>query len=170
MPIVGRLRRLHLPGVRVTGVVVDTPTELVVGVVSVKKLSECPHCGCSCQKVHDRRQRGACIHVCVRWVFDYCGWCESWPERRCFYVFKIEFLGSGFSLAGLGGLGCWWWVLEESVEVAGDVSFEAAAGFSGGFSLAGSFGDVGLGFGAFPGAGNSDGVDGAVELAVAVAA
>ena len=39
--------RLHLPGVRVTGVVVDTPTELVVGVVSVKKLSKCPHCGCS---------------------------------------------------------------------------------------------------------------------------
>ena len=49
--------RLHLPGVRVTGVVVDTPTELVVGVVSVKKLSKCPHCGCSCRGVHDRRQR-----------------------------------------------------------------------------------------------------------------
>jgi hypothetical protein len=31
--------RLHLRGVRVTGVVVDTLTELVVGVVSVKKLS-----------------------------------------------------------------------------------------------------------------------------------
>ena len=42
MPIVGRLRRLHLPGVRVTGVVVDTPTELVVGVVSVKKLVQVP--------------------------------------------------------------------------------------------------------------------------------
>ena len=25
---------------------------------------------------------GACIHVCVRWVFYCCGWCESWPERR----------------------------------------------------------------------------------------
>ena len=49
--------RLHLPGVRVTGVVVDTPTELVVGVISVKKLSKCPHCGCSCRRVHDRRQR-----------------------------------------------------------------------------------------------------------------
>ena len=49
--------RLHLPGVRVTGVVVDTPTELVVGVVSVKKLSKCPQCGCSCRRVHDRRQR-----------------------------------------------------------------------------------------------------------------
>ena len=40
-----------------TGVVVDTPTELVVGVISVKKLSKCPHCGCSCRRVHDRRQR-----------------------------------------------------------------------------------------------------------------
>ena len=34
--------RLHLRGVRVTGVVVDTPAELVVGVVSVRKLSSCP--------------------------------------------------------------------------------------------------------------------------------
>ena len=24
----------------------------------------------------------ACIHVCVRWVFYCCGWCESRPERR----------------------------------------------------------------------------------------
>ena len=31
--------RLHLRGVRVTEVVVDTPSELVVGVVSVRKLS-----------------------------------------------------------------------------------------------------------------------------------
>ena len=54
--------------------------------------------------------------------------------------------------------------------MAGDVPFEAAAGFSGGFSLADAFGDVGPGFGAVPGAGDSDGVDGAVELAVAVAA
>ena len=50
-------------------------------------------------------------------------------------VCQIEFLGWGFSLAGLGGLGCWWWVLEESVEVAGDVPFEAAAGFAGWFFL-----------------------------------
>ena len=48
--------RLHLPGVRVTGVVVNTPTE-VVGVSSVKKLSKCPQCGCSCRRVHDRRRR-----------------------------------------------------------------------------------------------------------------
>ena len=34
--------RLHLRGVGVTGVVVDTPAELVVEVVSVRKLSSCP--------------------------------------------------------------------------------------------------------------------------------
>ena len=49
--------RLHLRGVRVTGVVVDTPAELVVGVVSVRKLSSCPFCGRSCRRVHDRRRR-----------------------------------------------------------------------------------------------------------------
>ena len=49
--------RLHLRGVRVTDVVVDTLTELVVGVVSVKKLSSCPFCGRSCRQVHDRRRR-----------------------------------------------------------------------------------------------------------------
>ena len=49
--------RLHLRGVRVTGVVVDTQGELEVAVVSVKKLSRCPHCGRSCRRVHDRRQR-----------------------------------------------------------------------------------------------------------------
>ena len=64
----------------------------------------------------------------------------------------------------------WWWVFEESVEVAGDVPFEAAAGFAGGFSLADAFGDVGPGFGAVPGAGDGDGVKRLVELAVTVAA
>lgn len=49
--------RLHLRGVRVTEVLVDTPSELVVGVVSVRKLSECPFCGRSCRRVHERRQR-----------------------------------------------------------------------------------------------------------------
>ena len=51
--------------------------------------------------------------------------------------------------------------------MVGDVPFEAAAGFSGGFSLADAFLDVGLGFGAVSGAGDSDGVDGLVEVAVA---
>ena len=49
--------RLYLRGVRVTGVVVDTPAKLVVGVVSVRKLSSCPFCGRSCRRVHDRRRR-----------------------------------------------------------------------------------------------------------------
>ena len=35
------------------------------------------------QARHARKTRSrACIHVCVRWVFYCCGWCESWPERR----------------------------------------------------------------------------------------
>ncbi|MCE2526768.1 MAG: transposase family protein [Actinomycetia bacterium] len=49
--------RLHLRGVRVIEVVVDTPSELVVGVVSTKKLSACPGCGRFCRRVHDRRRR-----------------------------------------------------------------------------------------------------------------
>ena len=47
--------RLHLRGVRVTEVVVDTPSELIVG--ATKNLSGCPGCGRSCRRVHDRRQR-----------------------------------------------------------------------------------------------------------------
>ena len=35
-------------------------------------------------------------------------------------------------------------VLEEAVDLAGDVAFEAALGFSGGFAFGGSFGDVEL--------------------------
>ena len=49
--------RLHLRGVCVTGVVVDTLSELVVGVVSTKKLSSCPFCGLSCRWLHDRSKR-----------------------------------------------------------------------------------------------------------------
>ena len=60
-------------------------------------------------------------------------------------------------------------MLEESVDLAGDVAFWAALGFSGGFALGGSFGDVGLGFGVVAGSGECDGVEGSVELAVAVA-
>ena len=36
-------------------------------------------------------------------------------------------------------------VFEEAVDLSGDVAFEAALGFSGGFAFGGSFGDVGLG-------------------------
>ena len=60
-------------------------------------------------------------------------------------------------------------VLEEAVDLAGDVAFEAALGFSGGFALGGSFGDVGLGVWAVAAAGDGDGVQRAVELAVAAA-
>lgn len=49
--------RLHLRGVRVTDVVVDTLSELEVAVVSTKKLSSCPYCGESCRRVHDRREK-----------------------------------------------------------------------------------------------------------------
>ena len=48
--------------------------------------------------------------------------------------------------------------------MAGDVPFEAASGFSGGFALADAFGYVGTGFGAVPSAGDSDGVEGAMLL------
>ena len=43
--------------------------------------------------------------------------------------------------------------------MSGDVAFEASAGFAGGFPLAGSFGDVGAGFGTVSGAADGDGVD-----------
>ena len=76
--------RLHLRGVRVTGVIVDTLGELEVGVVSVKKLSSCPHCGRSCRRVHDRRQRRirdlevsgrltVLLWTQRRFVCDWCG-------------------------------------------------------------------------------------------------
>ncbi len=45
------LIRLHLGGVQVAEVVLDTLTELVVGVVSAEKLSSCPCCGRSCRRV-----------------------------------------------------------------------------------------------------------------------
>ena len=50
--------------------------------------------------------------------------------------------------------------------MAGDVPFEAASCFAGGFSLADAFGYVGLGFGTVAGAGDGDVVERSVELAV----
>ncbi len=47
--------RLHLPQVRVLGVVVDTPSELVVEVESTFRRLRCPACGFRCHRVHDRR-------------------------------------------------------------------------------------------------------------------
>ena len=47
--------RLHLPQIRVLGVVEDTAARLVVGVESTLRRLRCPHCGFKCRKVHDRR-------------------------------------------------------------------------------------------------------------------
>ena len=61
-------------------------------------------------------------------------------------------------------------VFEESIEVAGDITFQEAAGFSGGSSFVDAFGYVGAGFGTVPGAGDSDDVERLVEGPVTVAA
>ena len=78
--------RLHLRGVRVTDV--NTPAELVVGVISVKKLSSCPFCGCSCQQVHDAVSAGS-----VTWRSAAAGRCCCGP--------------SGGSCATIVGSGIW---------------------------------------------------------------
>src|SRR4051794_3169923 len=58
---------------------------------------------------------------------------------------------------------------ELPVELAGDVSLDAAADFPGGLSFGGAPGDVGAGSGAAADPADGDGVDGAVEGAVAAA-
>ena len=69
---------------------------------------------------------------------------------------------------GFGKVVVWvGWVFEESVELAGYVAFETAAGFSGGFALADAFGEVGPGFGTVSGAADGYGVEGLVEFSVA---
>ena len=47
--------RLHLPQIRVLGVIEDTPARLVVGVESTLRRLRCPNCGFKCHRVHDRR-------------------------------------------------------------------------------------------------------------------
>ena len=49
--------RLHLPQVRVLGVVEDSPARLVVGVESALRRLRCPLCGFGCHRVHDRRDK-----------------------------------------------------------------------------------------------------------------
>ena len=49
--------RLHLSGVRVTGVLVDSVERLEVEVESTREWSRCPHCGFKCHKVWDRRAK-----------------------------------------------------------------------------------------------------------------
>ena len=65
--------RLHLCGLRVLEVSVDTPTRLEVVVESSAWRVRCPHCGFWCRRVHDRREKrirdlsvsGRC--VTLRW-------------------------------------------------------------------------------------------------------
>ena len=49
--------RLHLCGLRVWEVSVDTPTRLEVVVELSAWRVRCPHCGFWCRRVHDRREK-----------------------------------------------------------------------------------------------------------------
>ena len=49
--------RLHLSGVRVLGVLVDSVDRLEVEVESAREWSRCRHCGFKCSKVWDRRPK-----------------------------------------------------------------------------------------------------------------
>ena len=49
--------RLHLSGVRVKGVLVDSVDRLEVEVVSAREWSRCPHCGFKSRRVWDRRSK-----------------------------------------------------------------------------------------------------------------
>lgn len=49
--------RLHLSGIRVRGVLVDSVNRLEVAVESAREWSRCPHCGFRCHKVWDRRRK-----------------------------------------------------------------------------------------------------------------
>ena len=49
--------RLHLSGVRVRGVLVDSVDRLEVEVESTRGWSRCPQCGFRCRKVWDRRPK-----------------------------------------------------------------------------------------------------------------
>ena len=49
--------RLHLSGVRVRGVLVDSVDRLEVEVESARGWSRCRHCGFSCYRVWDRRAK-----------------------------------------------------------------------------------------------------------------
>ena len=49
--------RLHLPQVRVLGVLEDAPGALRVSVESTFRRLRCPQCGFRCHRVHDRRDK-----------------------------------------------------------------------------------------------------------------
>ena len=85
--------RLHLPQVRVLGVVEDTPSELVVEVESTLRRLRCPQCGFRCHRVHDRRgKKVRDLEVSGRrttlvWsrrpaAVCWCGWCMRWLPCR----------------------------------------------------------------------------------------
>ena len=87
---------------------------------------------------------------------------EHKDRTSCGLVWGIEML---LSLSS----GCWG-VLEESVEVAGEVALEAAAGFSAGLAFGDAALEVGLGTGVVLATDDDDLVEGPVELTVAAAA
>ena len=69
--------RLHLSGVRVRGVLVDSVDRLEVE--STRQWSRCPHCGFGCHKVWDRRaKRVRDLEVSGRRRFC----CDSCGERH----------------------------------------------------------------------------------------
>ena len=49
--------RLHLPQIRVLGMIEDTAARLVVAVESTLGRLRCPMCGFKCHRVHDRRDK-----------------------------------------------------------------------------------------------------------------
>ena len=49
--------RLHLSGVRVRGVLVDSVDRLEAEVESARECSRCRHCGFKCYRVWDRRPK-----------------------------------------------------------------------------------------------------------------
>ena len=84
--------RLHLSGVRVRGVLVDSVDRLEVE--STRQWSRCPHCGFGCHKVWDRRaKRVRDLEVSGRRRFccDSCGNGISRPQpvpRRAVSPFR----------------------------------------------------------------------------------
>ena len=84
--------RLHLPQVRVLGVIEDTAARLVVSVESTLRRLRCPNCGFRCHRVGDRRgkritdlevsgRRMTLVWSRRRMVCDSCG--SRFLEDRC---------------------------------------------------------------------------------------
>ena len=69
----------------------------------------------------------------------------------------------------MGAVGCWWWVGEQVVYLAGDVAFQAADGLPAGFAFRLAFLDVGDGGLVVAHAGDGDTPQSVVCLAVPAA-